>query len=99
MGKYFIYNNTPICGKYTEVSEKEFKDTVMDVEGRYYISFGNSVLECSESEYKDYASRRNRHKYLDKEAKKVVVISIEDTSLKELSYETAEDEIIEKSLL
>ena len=89
----------PISGKYTEVSEKEFKDTVIDAEGHYYISFGNSVLECSESEYKDYASSRNRHKYLDKEAKKVVVISIEDTSLKELSDEIAEEEIIEKSLL
>ncbi len=101
MAKYFIYSNIPVSGKYTEVSEKEFKDTVIDAEGRYYISFGNSVLECSESEYKDYASRRNRHKYLDKEAKKkkVVVISIEDTSLKELSDETAEEEIIEKSLL
>lgn len=101
MAKYYVYSNTFESGKYTEVSEKEFKDTVIDFEGRYYISFGNAVLECSEQEYKDYASKKNRHKYLDKEAKKkkVVVISIEETTLKELSDETAEEEIIEKAML
>lgn len=53
MAKYYVYSNTFESGKYTEVSEKEFKDTVIDFEGRYYISFGNAVLECSEQEYKD----------------------------------------------
>ncbi len=58
--KYFEYNSDQNGEKYIEVSEEKFIKDVIITEGRFYISFGNSVLECSESEYKEEAKRK-RH--------------------------------------
>lgn len=53
--RYFEYNSDQNGEKYIEVSEEKFIKDVMITEGRFYISFGNFVLECSESEYKEEA--------------------------------------------
>ena len=95
--KYFEYNNDQNGEKYIEVSEEKFIKDVIITEGRFYISFGNFVFECSEREYRDYAVERNRHKYLsqDRNKKTVNLVSIEDVSEKFLLDESWEDEIIE----
>ena len=56
--KYFEYNNDPNGEKYIEVSEEKFIKDVMITEGRFYISFGNFVLECREKEYRCGLTRK-----------------------------------------
>lgn len=62
--RYFEYNNDPNGEKYIEVSEEKFIKDVIITEGRFYISFGNFVLECSESEYKEEAKRKRHTRYI-----------------------------------
>lgn len=62
--KYFEYNNNPNGEKYIEVAEEKFIKDVIITEGRFYISFGNFVLECSESEYKDEAQCKRHARYV-----------------------------------
>lgn len=62
--KYFEYNNDQNGEKYIEVSEEKFIKDVIITEGRFYISFGNFVLECSESEYKEEAKRKRHTRYI-----------------------------------
>lgn len=62
--KYFEYNNNPNGEKYIEVSEEKFIKDVIITEGRFYISFGNFVLECSESEYKEEAKSKRHARYV-----------------------------------
>ncbi len=62
--RYFEYNSDQNGEKYIEVSEEKFIKDVMITEGRFYISFGNFVLECSESEYKEEAKRKRHTRYI-----------------------------------
>lgn len=62
--KYFEYNDDQNGEKYIEVSKEKFIKDVIITEGRFYISFGNSVLECSESEYKEEAKRKRHTRYI-----------------------------------
>lgn len=56
--KYFEYNTNPNGEKYMEVTMEEFQRDVMETKGRYYISFGTSVLECSYEVYKKMIKKR-----------------------------------------
>lgn len=62
--KYFEYNNDSNGEKYIEVSEEKFIKDVIITEGRFYISFGNSILECSEDEYKEETKRKRHTRYI-----------------------------------
>ena len=62
--RYFEYNSDQNGEKYIEVSEEKFIKDVIITEGRFYISFGNFVLECSESEYKEEAKRKRHTRFL-----------------------------------
>lgn len=62
--RYFEYNNDQNGEKYIKVSEEKFIKDVMITEGRFYISFGNFVLECSESEYKEEAKCKKHTRYI-----------------------------------
>lgn len=81
--KYFEYNTNPNGEKYMEVTMEEFQRDVMETEGRYYISFGTSVLECSYEDYKKNDKEKNHSDYISKDAsgKKPVVISFEQYRL------------------
>lgn len=81
--KYFEYNTNPNGEKYMEVTMEEFQRDVMETEGRYYISFGTSVLECSYEVYKKNDKEKNHSDYISKDAsgKKPVVISFEQYRL------------------
>jgi len=62
--KYFEYNTNPNGEKYMEVTMEEFQRDVMETEGRYYISFGTSVLECSYEDYKKEEKRKRHVRYI-----------------------------------
>ena len=99
--KYYEYNSTSAKGKYMEVTEAEFQSDVMESEGRFYIPFGTSVLECSEKEYREYANERNRHKYLSQnsEKKEVTVVSIERVSEQILAIDGWLEELLDSLAL
>jgi len=62
--KYFEYNNNPNGEKYMEVTKEEFQRDVIETEGRFYISFGTSVFECSYEDYKKEEKRKRHVRYI-----------------------------------
>ena len=76
--KYYEYNKQIGGEKYSEFTESDYLKAKED-KNRWFISFGDSVLECEENEYKDYFSKKNHYDYTqkDKLGKKVVPILLE----------------------
>ena len=76
--KYYEYNKQIGGEKYSEFTESEYLKAKED-KNRWFISFGDSVLECEENEYKDYFSKKNHYDYTQKDKldKKVVPILLE----------------------
>lgn len=76
--KYFEYSKEIGGEKYSEFTEAEYLKARED-ENRWFISFGNSVLECEKNEYKKYFSEKNHSDYTqrDRLGKKVVPILLE----------------------
>jgi len=76
--KYYEYNKQIGGEKYSEFTESEYLKAKED-KNRWFISFGDSVLEYEENEYKDYFSKKNHYDYTqkDKLGKKVVPILLE----------------------
>ena len=58
--KYYEYNKQIGGEKYSEFTESEYLK-VREDKNRWFISFGDSVLECEENEYKDYFSKKNHY--------------------------------------
>lgn len=56
--KYFEYNRNGRSEKYSEFTEEEYLKAKED-ENRWFISFGDSVLECEESQYTDHFSKKD----------------------------------------
>ena len=76
--KYYEYNKQVSGEKYSEFTESEYLKARED-KNRWFISFGDSVLECEESEYRDYFSEKNHSDYTqrDKYGKKIIPILLE----------------------
>lgn len=76
--KYYEYNKQVSGEKYSEFTESEYLKASKD-KNRWFISFGDSVLECEESEYSDYFSEKNHSDYTqrDKYGKKIIPILLE----------------------
>ena len=76
--KYYEYSKQIGGEKYSEFTESEYLKAKED-KNRWFISFGDSVLEYEENEYKDYFSKKNHYDYMqkDKLGKKVVPILLE----------------------
>ena len=76
--KYFEYNRNGRSEKYSEFTEEEYLKAKED-ENRWFISFGDSVLECEESQYTDHFSKKDHDEYTqkDKNWKKVIPVSLE----------------------
>ena len=64
--KYFEYNRNSGSEKYSEFTEAEYLKA-KEEENRWFISFGDSVLECEESQYTQK----------DRNWKKVIPLSLE----------------------
>lgn len=76
--KYYEYNKQVSGEKYSEFTESEYLKARKD-KNRWFISFGDSVLECEESEYRNYFSEKNHSDYTqrDKYGKKIIPILLE----------------------
>ena len=64
--KYFEYNRNGGSEKYSEFTEEEYLKAKED-ENRWFISFGDSVLECEESQYTDHFSKKDHDEYTQKD--------------------------------
>ena len=64
MIRYYIYSKPMSKEKYTEVTEEQFVAEVIDTEGRYYISFGDSLLECSYEQFKADKAEKDHSRYI-----------------------------------
>ena len=82
--KYFEYNNNQNGEKYMEVTKEDFQKDVIETEGRFYISFGTSVMECEEHEHKKDKKEKEHSEYISKDAsgKKPTILSLDDYKLK-----------------
>ena len=67
MDKYFIYNKNPLGAKYVEISKDEFL-RIWHEPGRWFINFGNCVLECEKSEYRSYYRVLYHYRYTKRTA-------------------------------
>ncbi len=76
--KYFEYNRNGGSEKYSEFTEAEYLKAKED-ENRWFISFGDSVLECEKSQYSDHFSKKDHGEYTQKDRnwKKVIPVSLE----------------------
>lgn len=76
--KYFEYNRNGGNEKYSEFTEAEYLKA-KEEENRWFISFGDSVLECEESQYTDHFSKKDHGEYTQKDRnwKKVVPVSLD----------------------
>lgn len=66
MTRYYIFSNPGSKEKYTEVSAADFIAIVRNSKSRFYISFGNAVMECTKNEFVKYR-KEDRHKRYIKE--------------------------------
>ena len=64
MIRYYIYSKPGSREKYTEVTEEQFISEVIDTEGRYYISFGDSILESSYEQFKEDKAEKDHARYI-----------------------------------
>ncbi len=71
--KYFEYNKNGGSEKYSEFTEAEYLKA-KEEENRWFISFGDSVLECDESQYIDHFTKKDHGEYTQKDRnwKKVI---------------------------
>lgn len=76
--KYFEYNRNDGNEKYSKFTEEEYLKA-KEEEKRWFISFGDSILECEESQYTDHFSKKDHGEYTqkDKNWKKVIPVSLE----------------------
>jgi hypothetical protein len=76
--KYFEYNRNGGNEKYSEFTEAEYLKA-KEEENRWFISFGDSVLECEESQYTDHFSKKDHGEYTQKDRnwKKVIPVSLD----------------------
>lgn len=76
--KHFEYNRNSGSEKYSEFTEAEYLKA-KEEENRWFISFGDSVLECEESQYSDHFSKKDHGEYTQKDRnwKKVIPLSLE----------------------
>ena len=96
--KYFEYAKSGNGEKYVEVTLEQFATDIIKSDKRFYISFGDSAMECEEKEYRAYAKERNRHRYLLQNSQKriVEIISLDDVDENQLLTDSFEDDIAAK---
>lgn len=76
--KYFEFSKNGGSEKYSEFTEAEYLKA-KEEENRWFISFGDSVLECDESQYIDHFTKKDHGEYTQKDRnwKKVIPLSLE----------------------
>lgn len=78
--KYFIMNNRENTRDgYTEVSEEFFKNYINSFpegERAYFINLGYAVMETTKTEYKNFYKEYRRKRYVDEEAQRAGIVSL-----------------------
>ena len=104
--RYFEYNRNGGNEKYSEFTEEEYLKARED-ENRWFISFGDSVLECEKSQYTDYFVQKDHEEYTQKDRnwQKIVPVSLEQCTyggnyeqriLKDSTVVPLEDRVLEQ---
>lgn len=80
--RYYEYSKPGSREKYTEITEAEYL-IAKESPDRWFISFGNCVLECEAHQHKKHYNEKNHADYIskDKSGKKVVTLFFEEYRL------------------
>lgn len=80
--RYYEYSKPGSREKYTEITEAEYL-IAKESPDRWFISFGNCVLECEAHQHKKHYNEKNHADYVskDKSGKKVVTLFFEEYRL------------------
>ena len=78
MVRYYAYNPKKRGSKYVEITEEQYLNVKIQP-NRWFISFGNCVLECEKSEYDEYYRQREHSLYTLRNAsgKRPDILSLE----------------------
>lgn len=102
--KYYEYNPDSNGDKYVEVSRRQFEKNVINNPKRYYISFGDSVLECEKDYFLKYSSQRRHSRYISEIRDGVKPVfeeyhdDLEDGDMSYTAVEEAQNEIVENGI-
>lgn len=80
--RYYEYSKPGSREKYTEITEAEYL-IAKESPDRWFISFGNCVLECEAHQHKKHYNEKNHSDYVNKDenGKKPVTLSFEQYRL------------------
>lgn len=80
--RYYEYSKPGSKEKYTEITEAEYL-IAKESPNRWFISFGDSVLECEEHQHKKHYNQKNHSDYINRDAngKKPVKLSFDEYKL------------------
>lgn len=80
--RYYEYSKPGSKEKYSQITEAEYL-SVKDSPERWFISFGNCVLECEAEEHKEHYNKKNHSDYINRDAtgKKPVRLSFDEYKL------------------
>ena len=80
--RYYEYSKPGSREKYTEITEAEYL-IAKESPDRWFISFGNCVLECEADQHKKHYNEKNHSDYVNKDenGKKPVTLSFEQYRL------------------
>jgi len=95
MTRYYIFSNPGSKEKYTEVSVSEFITLVRNSKSRFYISFGNAVMECTRKEFIKYRKEDRHKRYINEineEYAPAAVVSFEELPMSIVEKISAPDD-------
>ncbi len=80
--RYYKYSKPGSKEKYTQITEAEYL-VAKESPNRWFISFGDSVLECEEHQHKKHYNQKNHSDYINRDAngKKPVRLSFDEYKL------------------
>ncbi len=80
--RYYEYSKPGSREKYTEITEAEYL-IAKESPDRWFISFGNCVLECEAHQHKKHYNEKNHSDYVNKDenGKKPVTLSFDEYKL------------------
>ncbi len=90
--RYYEYSKPGSKEKYTQITEAEYL-VAKETPNRWFISFGDCVLECEAEEHKDHYNQKNHSDYINRDAngKKPVKLSFTVLDHRKLSVQNTAD--------
>ena len=80
--RYYEYSKPGSKEKYSQITEAEYL-IAKESPNRWFISFGDCVLECEEHQHKNHYNQKNHSDYVNKDAsgKKPTILSFDEYKL------------------